>query len=210
MKTQPLILAVIAGLSLAARAGEFANAVEMQIPSGPRLEGVLEFMDSSSGHWAGLQVQTSQADDSGFTGSFQPSSGTKTELQGTFEKSGNSLKCSLKWEGTTELPEAFIMLVFRLPVDSFQDGIILSGDRDISMAKILAGGPTRTSIDRIPSFTVQPIEGKTVSFSSDSAEYPLAVEVIKADAEFHVRVLLTPRKSPLPASGSAQWTMSAQ
>ena len=55
-----------------------------------------------------------------------------------------------------------------------------------------------------------PIDWKTVSFSSDSTETLLGVEVIKANSEFLIRFLLTPRKVPLPASGSVQWTMSAR
>lgn len=210
MKTSPLVPALLCCLSFAVRAEQPANNVEMQIPSGPRLKASLEFTDSSSGRWVGLQAQASQADDTGFTGSFQPSPGATTELRGKFEASGDALQCSLDWEGTTELPEAFIMLVFRMPLESFQDGIILCGDRDISMSKILSGTPTRTSFDRIPAFTMGPIDGKTLTFSSDNAEYPLGVEAVKTNTEFLIRLSLTPRKSPLPASGSVQWTMSAQ
>ena len=186
----------------------------MPVPSGPELGGNLEVIDSSQGHWAGLATQITQADDNGFEASCSAADGTKIDLHVKFEKSGNALACSLKWEANAELPEAFMMFVFRLPIENFQDGLISSGEgggiSEISMAKILAGEPTRTSMDGITSFSMGPIDGKTVVFTSESLDTPLSVEVIKTATDFHVRFLITPRKAPLPATGTVGWTVAAE
>lgn len=207
MKTLPLALAVIVVLSFAARAESRANALKFQLPSGPLLDGLLEVIDESSGRWINMQTQTSQSEDSGFTGSFQTPSAAGTELRGKFEKSGDSLECSIDWEGSAGVPEAFMMLVLLQPVDSFKSSVIQSGERVLSMAKIAEDIPTANTLRDVQSLTMGPVDGKTVTLSSPN---PLSLEIKRVGEEFHIRIYLTPKKSALPASGSVQWTMSAQ
>lgn len=208
--TLPLLFAT-GLLCMSSFAQDGADIVQMHIPSGPQLDPSLLVTDSSQGHWVGLKVQIVQADENGFEASCQASPENNLTIKGKFEKAGDSLRCSVKWEAAAELPEAFMMLLFRFPIGDFQDSVISAdegqGNREISMAKILEGVPTRKSFDNISAFSMGPVSGKTIAFNSDT---PLGVEVIKTDTDFHIRFLITPRKLPLPASGSVEWSMSAQ
>lgn len=208
------LYATLALLCAALSAQDDADQIYLPIASGPQLHGILELIDSSQGRWLSLRRQLSQADENGFEASFSAASGESIDVRGKFERAGDALKCSLQWEANTELPEGFIMLVLRLPIESCQDCVVGLRDgqtvREISMAKLLAGEPTRTSMENISSFSLGPIDGKKVIFSSDDLDTPLGVEVIKTDTDFHLRFLLTPRKSSLPATGSVIWTMATE
>lgn len=210
--TLPVLLASVL-LCFASRAQDSANSVQMQVPSGPLLNASFVVTDSSQGRWISLPTQTLQSDENGFEASAQASPENKIDVHGKFEKAGNSLRCSVKWEAAAELPEAFMMFVFRFPIADFQDGVISANDgqanREISMAKILAGGPALSALANIPSFSMGPIEGKTVDFSIEDAAGPVEIGVIKTDTEFQIRFMITPRKSPLPASGTVAWSMTA-
>lgn len=207
MKKLPPLLVALVCFCHVALAQEGVNSLQIQIPSGPLLNGTLEVIDASSGQWAGLKTQLSMSDESGFTGYFSTPSGGQTELEGKFQQSGGSLQCSLKWNGTEEIAEGFMMLVLLLPAENSKDAVFQSGENVIDLGKIYEGVPTLNNFDSVSAFTMGPIEGKTINVTSAA---PLSVEVKKFEEKFYVRLSLTPRKAALPASGSVEWTMTAQ
>lgn len=212
MKTTICLWAIWGGLCIARAGDALPNALQIPTSSGTLLDAKLEIIDSSQKHWITLPVNV-QAKDGGFDATCAIPPDAKMQIHGTFEKSANSVLCAVKWDGGTELPEGFMMIVFRFPIEQFRDGVITElgteNVREISMARILEGGegPKRTSLDKITAFSMGPLGGKTIVFTSASGQTPLAVEAIKTETDFQIRFLLTPRKSPLPASGSVAWTM---
>ena len=207
MKKFPLFIAVLGSVCLNVSAQQAPNALQIQIPSGPLLDGKLEVIDASSGQWKGLKTEFSQSDESGFTGFFSTPSGAPTEMEAKFEKSGESLQCSIKWNGSEELGEGFLMFVILLPAADWKEGTFESRPNLISLGKLYDGVPSLNSFNDVESFTMGPIDGKTINVTGTT---PLSVEVKKFDEQFHVRLSLTPRKAAFPASGSVEWTMAAQ
>lgn len=206
MKTL-LPLAILGCLCFTAAAQQVSGALQIQLPSGPLLDGKLEVIDASSGQWKGMKAQFSRSDESGFTGFFSTPSGGQTVLEGKFEKSGESLQCSITWNGTEQFPESFMMLVLLLPADSWKECVFQSGESQISLGKLYEGVPSLNSFNDVQSFAMGPIDGKTMNVTADM---PVSVEVKKFDEQFHVRLSLTPRKASFPASGSVAWTITAQ
>ncbi len=117
------------------------------------------------------------------------------------------MQYSVKWANAPELDQTFLMLVLVLPVDQVKEAELISGKQSISIPKLLNNEPARSNFQQSSSFTFGPVEGRQMTFDSQTL---MDVDVaVMRDKDFvHVRLVLTPRKSALPSSGETTWTIS--
>ncbi len=206
MNSPRLLLAALSATALLAFSASAANdTVVIPLPGGQEVSGILAVIDESETNWKFLPL-TISATDNGFSGSFKAPSGDTSTIEGRFENRDGALHCSVKWEGAAVLSQTFVMLSMAFPADQVQDTMLISGTETINVPKLLAGEPTRANFNRVSAFTMGPVDGKQLSFA---CETPLDVGVVVLqNKDFaHVRLGLTPRKSDMPASGEAIWTI---
>ncbi len=196
-------LALSCMIAAAARAG--TTPVNLPLPGGTEVPAVLEVIDESTTNWKPLPVAVTLSAD-GFNASVTTPSGTST-VEGKFEKQDKSVRCSVKWDGASEVADTFMMLTLIFPVDQVSDALVTSGEQSISFSKLINGEPARGNFNQVASFTMGPVGNQQIAFA---CEQPLDVGVvIMKDKDFaHVRLGLTPRKSALPSSGQVAWTMN--
>ena len=196
-------LALSCMLAAAARAG--TTPVNLPLPGGIEVPAVLEIIDETGANWKSLPVAVSLSAD-GFTASVITPAGTST-VTGKFETQDKSVRCSVKWEGASEVGDTFMMLTLLFPVDQVGEALLTCGEQSISFAKLINGEPARGNFNQASSFTLGPVEGKKISFACETP-LDIGVVVMKNKDFAHVRLGLTPRKAALPASGEVMWTMS--
>jgi hypothetical protein len=207
MNTSPFLLVSITALLTSASSFAAQNSLSVPLPGGRDVSAVLEIIDESASAWKSLPVTISESAN-GFTGSFTGPSGEAATLEGSFVKSDGNVKCSVKWENAPASVQTFMMLVLVLPADQAGETVLTSGKETITIAKLLAGESTsRANFTQTSSFSMGPLDGKSVNFDCDT---PMDVGVTAPGQKdhIHVRLGLTPRKSDMPASGEAVWTMS--
>lgn len=196
-------LAFACMLTVAARAG--TTPLNLPMPGGTEVPAVLEVIDETATNWKSLPVAVTLSAD-GFSASVTTPAGTSA-VTGKFEKQDKSVRCTVKWEGASEVADTFMMLTLIFPVDQVGDTLLTSGEQSISFSNLINGEPARANFNQVGSFTMGPVEGKQISFACENP-LDIGVVVMKNKDFAHVRLGLTPRKSALPASGEVVWTMS--
>ncbi len=181
------------------------TSMNVPLPGGSEVPAMLEVIDESGTNWKSLPVAVSPSA-TGFTASVTTPSGPAT-VEGQFEKKDKTVQCSIKWEAPGELTSSFMMLVLIFPADQMGDALLTSGENSISVGKLINGEPGRSNFNQITSFTLGPVGGHKMSFACETP-LDIGVVVMKEKDFVHVRLGLTPRKTALPASGRAAWTIS--
>ncbi len=187
----------------AARAA--TTPVNIPLPGGSEVPALLEVIDESGENWKSMPITVSPSAN-GFTASVTTPSGAAT-VEGQFENKDKTVQCSIKWEAPGELASSFMMLVLIFPADQMGDALLTSGESSISVGQLINGQPGRSNFNQVASFTLGPVGGQKMAFACETP-LDIGVVVMKEKDFVHVRLGLTPRKTTLPASGRAAWTIS--
>lgn len=199
----PLRVFLTTALLVSARAAESPSNFVMPMDPGPELSGQVAFFNMAEGNWKPLGQKLEKTDD-GFQGSLTAPAGGEIKVEGHFKKIGKQWACSIKWQADSEVPDVFILANYIIPMDQLKGAAMISGKEDISFDKLIEKIPTRNNFSGISEFTIGPIEGATLRFAlSEQSD----VAALLLGENIYVRLLLTPMKEALPASGTVEWTV---
>ena len=205
-----LIVALLAGVFIAtaqaATGAEHPNSFPQKVAPGLEFSGQIDVINAVGNLWKPL-AQILEISDEGFAGTIVTAEGKKIKFDGSFKNAGAKWACSVKWEAESETPDTFILLSHTMPLDQVRNAEIRSDAQVISFAKMLEQTPTLTNLAGASEFTLGPVDGATIDFTLYS---PMNVQAVQFGENMCVRILLSPQKDPLPASGSAEWTLEKQ
>ena len=209
MKPRPrfsAFLAIPVFLALTGVAPLLAESIGIPGPDNSKIPANLLVIDQSSGVWSPLPA-TIQPSETGFIATITPPSGQTFNLTGTFEKTGDSVKCKIQWSGAQGLEKAFVMLVLVFPIASVSSAEVLSDGKDISVSRMLNGENVRNHLGEVSNFTFGPFNNRTLSFAFN-APLDLGGLVLGGKDFFHLRMKLSPSGTALVADKEVSWTMS--
>ncbi len=205
MKQSLSTISAVAFICMLGTARSESPPVNIPLPGGMEVPARLNVTDESGPSWKSLPVEMSPSGN-GFSASVTTPTAT-TSVEGVFEVQDKSVRCSVKWEGSEELADTFMMLILMLPADQVGEARITSEKGTISIQKLLGGESGTVSFNQASSFTMGPVGGRDISFTCDA---PMDIGVVATEKKdvVHLRLGLTPHKTALPASGEVVWTMS--
>jgi hypothetical protein len=206
MKTfLPIVAAVSVVLLPSLHAADVTSFV-MPVDSAIELSGQIAVINSADGAWKALAQKLEKTDD-GFKGAVVGPDGKDINLDGQIRQNGKKWTGSVKWNAGSEIPSAFLLLTYIIPMDQLAGTTMVSGKEDISFEKMAQKIPTRNNFTNVTEFTLGPISGATLNFSINS---PSEVQALILGDNMYIRIYLTPSREPLASSGSAEWSVEKQ
>jgi hypothetical protein len=165
-----------------------------------------EATSTAGDSWRGFPGRCEEGDGQ-FSGTFKSPTAEVLNLTGEIKKTGNSWSATLQWksESEAEIPQAFLMMVYRISREQFETGKITSGSKEISLEKKFSEVPTNSHMVKVTDFTLIPSEGANLEFSFES---PIDIEVIPLGNNLGLRIFITSPKSDLPSVGSLNWKIT--
>ena len=205
-----LIFALLAGVFIAnaqaATGAEHPNTFHQGVAPGLEFAGQIDVINAVGNLWKPL-AQKLQISDEGFAGTIVTAEGKEIKFEGSFKNTGAKWDCSVKWDAESETPDTFLLLSYTMPLDQVRNAEIRADARVISFVKMIEQTPTLTNLAGASEFTLGPVDGVTIDFTLASL---MNVQAVQLGENMCVRILLSPQKDPLPASGSAEWTLEKQ
>lgn len=199
------VVATFAVLSTAAaQAAPPKNSIfDIDLENGLVLSAQIEAIDTSTGNWKPM-TEKLEPMENGFNGSFVTAEGNDIQVQCKLGRLGEQVTGSISWESPEEVPSAFLLLTLIIPLDQVADATMVSGDQTISFEKMIAQIPTRNNFSGSNGFLLSPVSGETVEFVFDQAS---DVQALVLGENMYIRINLSPAKEPIPATGTAGWTV---